>query len=188
MSEPVCITAIPTSALLAYWLGEEPADEARVEEHLMACAHCGARLRGLVRLAEGIRRATRAGAVHAVLSASFVDQLRASGLRVREYRLHPGGSVACTVAPDDDLVVSYLRAPLRDVQRLDVMFEDLVSGQVLRMRDVAFDPSAEEIVLAPNTELLRSFESGPRRARLIAVREGEDRELGTYTFNHERYV
>ncbi|HET9865492.1 MAG TPA: hypothetical protein VFP37_18795 [Steroidobacteraceae bacterium] len=184
MSRPTCIAAIPTGALLAYWLGEDAADEARVEEHLMGCTHCSARLQGLVQLADGIRRATRAGLVHAVLSASFVERLRASGLRVREYRMQPGGSVACTVTPEDDLVVSHLHAPLRDVRRLDVVFEDLVTGHAQRMPDVAFDPSAGEIVLAPNTSLLRTFESGPRRARLIAVHEGADRELGTYTFNH----
>lgn len=188
MSEPVCIRALPTSALLAYWMGENIAEEAAIEEHLMGCAHCSHRLETLVRTGQGIRRVTRAGNFHGVLSASFVDALRSDGLRVREYRMPAGGSVACTVTPDDELVVSYLGASLRDVQMLDLVFEDLPTGTSMRMTDVAFDPAAEEVVLAPNIALLRSFDTGVRRARLIAVHEGAERELGTYTFNHTRFA
>jgi hypothetical protein len=188
MNEPVCIRAIPTSALLAYWMGETVAEEASLEEHLMACAHCSARLETLVRLGQGIRRATRSGNFHGVLSAPFVEALRQDGMRIREYRLQPNSSVACTVTPDDDLVVSYLSAPLRDVQHLDLVFEDLVAGRALRMTDVAFDPATEEVVLAPNITELRAFDTGRRRARLIAVQDGVERELGSYTFDHTRFV
>lgn len=187
MNEPVCIRSIPVSALLGYWLGESVAEEAALEEHLMGCEHCSARLQSLVRVGRGIRAVTRSGNFHGVLSASFVEALRRDGLRVREYRMAPGGSVACTVAPDDDLVVSYLRAPLGDVQRLDLVFEDLPAGTVLRMTDVAFDPAAEELVLAPHIAMLRGFDTGVRRARLIAVQDGAERELGAYTFDHRRF-
>jgi hypothetical protein len=188
MSEPVCIRAIPTSGLLDYWLGDDVAAEAAVEEHLMGCVHCSARLEALVRVARGIRRATRAGHFHGVLSASFVAALRGDGLRVREYHLPANGSVACTVTPDDDLVVSHLRAPLRDVQRLDLVFEDLPSGTELRMSDVPFDPAADAVVLAPDVAMLREFDTGLRRARLIAVQDGAERELGSYTFDHTRFA
>jgi hypothetical protein len=188
MSEPVCIRAIPTSALLAYWMGENVAEEAALEEHLMGCPRCSARLDSLVRVGQGIRRATRSGNFHGVVSAAFIETLRQDGLRVREYHLQPNSSVACTVAPDDDLVVSYLSAPLHDVQRLDLVFEDLVAGHAMRLTDVAFDPAAEQIVLAPNTSALRDFETGTRRARLIAVDDGVERELGSYTFDHTRFA
>lgn len=188
MTDPVCIRAIPTSALLAYWLGESVAEEAAIEEHLMGCPHCSARLDSLVRAGRGIRQATRAGRIHGVLSASFVQTLREDGLRVREYRLQPGTSVPCTVTPEDDFVVSCLGASLGDVQRLDLVFEDLVAGHALRMTDVAFDPAADHVVLAPNTAALRAYQTGPRRARLIAVQDGVERELGSYTFDHTRHA
>ena len=66
--------------------------------------------------------------------------------------------------------------------------EDLVAGHAVRMMDVAFDPAAEQVVLAPNTTALRAFETGPRRARLIAVQDGVERELGSYTFDHTRFA
>jgi hypothetical protein len=188
MSEPTCIRAIPTSSLLAYWLGESVAEEAATEEHLMDCAHCSARLATLVRVGQGIRGATRAGTFNGVLSDAFVDALRRDGLSVRTYRMPAGGSVACTVTPEDDVVVAYLEVSLRDVQRLDLVFEDLPSGTALRMSDVAFDPAADAIVLASHIAMLREFDTGMRRARLIAVQDGAERELGTYTFNHTRFA
>lgn len=154
----------------------------------MGCAHCSARLESLLRVGQGIRRATRAGNFNGVLSASFVDALRDDGLRVREYRMPAGGSVACTVTPDDDLVVAHLDVSLREVQRLDLVFEDLPSGNAMRMNDVAFDPAADGIVLASSLAMLREFDTGMRRARLIAVQDGAERELGTYTFNHTRFA
>src|SRR5262249_26067371 len=154
-----CTRALPTSTLLDYWFGEAPADEAGVEEHLMGCRYCSARLRALVQLGDGIRHAARAGQVHAVLSPAFVDELRADGLRLREYRLQPGGSVACRVGSAADLVISPLHATLRDVRRLDLVLEDLTAGTSLRMTDLAFDPTQDEIAIAPNTAALRALEA-----------------------------
>lgn len=42
-------------------------------------------------------------------------------MRIREYRLPPNGSVNCTVAPDDELLVTRLEAPLEGVERLDAV-------------------------------------------------------------------
>jgi hypothetical protein len=51
----------------------------------------------------------------------------------------------------------------------------------------AFDRAADGVVLASNTRYLRQLDTATRRVRLLAVQEGGDRELGTYTFNHSRY-
>ena len=188
MNRLTCTSPIATSAMLAYWFAEDVATEALAEEHLMGCAHCSARLEKLLQLGDGIRQAIRDGKFHGVFSNAFLGHLRANGVRVREYHLQAGGSVACTIAPDDDLVVSHLRAPLADVQRLDLVFLDLASGQELRMADVAFDPAAEEIVLAPNSHALRALGSASQQLRLMAVTDGSEREIGRYTFNHYRFT
>jgi hypothetical protein len=177
---------------MAYWLGEldgsrdEPARtrEPELEEHLFGCENCGARLREIVQLGEGIRRVTRAGGVHAVLTAEFIRRLQGSGVRVREYRLQPGGSVNCTVAPEDDLVIAHLHAPLAGVQRLDMVLDDVPSGAHRRAEDVAFDPAADEIVMMPNVMGLRQLGVATQRARLLAVEREGERVIGEYTFNH----
>ena len=95
----------------------------------MQCDACGQALDELIALGDGVRSAFRAGAVSAVTTSAFVQRLAGQGVRLREYRLPPNGSVNCTVAPDDDLLVSHLEAPLDGVQRLDA-----VDGVVARAR------------------------------------------------------
>ena len=77
------------------------AGEEAIERHLLDCAHCSAELERLLDLAGDVRALMRAGRVRAVLGQSFVRRLVDAGMRVREYRMDPGGSVECTVAPDD---------------------------------------------------------------------------------------
>ena len=186
MSTDPCRTAYPTVALIGYWLGELDAPaESEFEEHLFACSECAARLRSLAHLGEGIRRATRSGHFHAVLPAPFIGRLKQAGLSVREYSLQPGGSVMCTVTPEDDLVVAHLHAPLQDVQRLDVVVHDETTG-THRMQDVAFDSMADEVVLVPNVSQLRPIVSTTQRVQLFAVESSGERALGEYTFNHSR--
>jgi hypothetical protein len=176
------------STLSAWWLGELDASrEAELEEHFLGCETCSARLRDLMRLAEGIKHAARTGDVAAVVTDAFIRRLQASGVRVREYRLEPGGSVNCTVAPDDDLVVAHLGAPLQDVQRLDMVVDDLTRGIRWRARDVAFDPATNEVVMAPSVSELRQLTRATLRVQLVAMDRAVERVIGNYTFNHSRY-
>ena len=188
MSGAFCTAPTPVAMLIDYWLGElEGEREAELEEHLFGCEACAARLRHLVRLGEGIGRATRGGDVPAVLTAPFIRRLQASGMRVREYRLQPGGSVNCTVAPEDDLVIAHLHAALGDVQRLDLLFDDVTAGVRWRAEDVAFDSSSDEVVLLPDVAELRQVTSKTLRVQLLAVERATERVVADYTFNHSRY-
>ena len=110
----------------------------------------------IVDLGAAIRRDARCAADFGfVLPAAFIRRIKDAGLHVREYDLEPGGSVNCTVTPDDDLVVAHLHAPLRDVQRLDVLIDDSTSG-THRANDVAFDPAAGGLVtMVPSVAYLR---------------------------------
>jgi hypothetical protein len=188
MSAATCRIIAPTSTLIAYWLGElDGALQAELEEHLFGCEQCSGRLHMLVQLGEGIRRATLDGNLNAIVTAPFVHRLQEAGFTVREYRMQPGGSVMCTVAPEDDLVVAHLHASLGDVQQLDIVYHDVDAGTRLRMKDVAFDPQADEIVLVPNVAQLRQVDTATSRAELIAVEAASERVIGVYTFNHTRY-
>jgi hypothetical protein len=106
-------------------------------------------------------------------------------MRVREYRIEPGGSVNCTVAPSDDLVVTHLGAPLQEVQRLDLIFEG--EGWRQRLQDIAFDPLSGEVVFAPSVAELRKMGVSTNRAHLVAVGPDAERVIGQYTFNHSPY-
>lgn len=174
---------IPLATLVDYWfdgLGESPH-----EEHLLACGDCSERLAWIAGLGEEIRDIVKRGEAMMVLTGGLLKRLAAAGLRVREYRLGPGASVNCTIAPADDLVVAHLEAPLAGVDRLDVVSS---VGPVLhRLHDIPFDPSSGEVLLAPRTRDLRALGHATEVARLIAVGADGEKVIGEYTFNHSPF-
>jgi hypothetical protein len=179
-----CPEPIGTSVLVDYWFGELSAPEQdRVEEHLMGCSDCGRVLGELAAIGEGVRRLASRGAFHVVVSPSFLEAASRRGLRVREYRVPPGGGVACTVTAEDDLVVSRLQGDFRGVTRLDLVTQ--TEGQPEeRVPDLPVDPSARELIFAQSMPSLRAMGSCVTRMRLVAREPGGDRLLGEYTFAH----
>ena len=171
--------------LVAWWLGE--AEDQQLEEHCFVCSRCAGRLEWLAALAGGVRAAVRAGRMGVFVSGRFVDALAQAGLRLREYGVEAGGSVRCTIAAADDLVVSRIRAPLAGVERLDVAWRVIAAGveeAEQRLADVPFDPAAGEVVFVPAAAALRTMPSHTLRVRLVAVDEAGERALGDYTFLH----
>jgi hypothetical protein len=185
MTQPICAAPIPLATLLEYWLGElDEARESRLDEHLLGCGHCSANLQSLVDIAGEVRVAVRAGAVDTVLTDAFVKRLAAQGLRLREYRAPHNGAVYCTVAPDDDLLITRLDAPLAGVERLDVEYLGGEGAVLERRRDVPFDAAAGEVVLTPRMERVRALPASTVRYRLLAVAPSGERLVGEYTFHH----
>jgi hypothetical protein len=119
-----------------------------------------------------------------VVTDAFLDRLAREGLRVREYRVGPGGRVACTVTPDDDLVVGRLVAPLGGVGRVDLALCDAEEQEQHRLRDVPINPPATEVVVTAPIDVLRALPASVRHYRLIAVEAAGERVLGEYTFVH----
>ena len=161
--------------------------EAPIEEHLFGCAHCTRRLEELAALASGIRAAVRGGAVQAVISQPFLEQMKRQGMRIREYRLAPGERVACTIGADDDAVVGRMQVPLAGVTRVDALQSlDLGDGRVQqwRVEDVPFDPEADEVLSLPSAAALKKLPAHTFRVQLVAVDEAGERSLGEYTFAH----
>jgi hypothetical protein len=183
-----CATPIEVERLVAYWLGELPAAvEAPVEEHLFGCAYCARRLEERAALASGIRAVVRAGGVQAAISQPFLDCMKRQGMRIREYRLAPGGRVSCTIGANDDAVVSRLQVALAGVTRVDALQSiDLGDGKVQtwRVGDVPFDPKADEMLSLPSATALRKLPAHTYRVQLVAVDEAGERSLGEYTFAH----
>ena len=90
----------------------------------MTCDGCGDRLREVIALAEGLRALARSGALQVVISDYFVERAVETGLQVREYAPPPGGAIQCTVAADDDLLVSRLALSLTTASRVDLSWCD----------------------------------------------------------------
>jgi hypothetical protein len=179
-----CPRALEPATLVDYWFGDAaPAEEARVEEHLMECDGCGGRLRALLALGEGVRRAAHEGMVHVVVTPAFLETAAREGLRTREYRVTPGGRVACTVTPDDDLLITRLQADLTGVSRLDLVtiWEE---GPDQRLEDVPVPADARELLIAQPMPALRTLGPTVLRMRLLAQERSGERLLGEYTFAH----
>jgi anti-sigma factor RsiW len=169
----------PFATLVDYWFGElPPAEEAAFEEHFFGCAECTAKLDELAALADGVRAAWRAGAVHAVISHPLYEAMKKERLRLREYRMVPGASVRCTILETDDFVVSRLEAPLAGVRRVDLV------TSVGRFEDVPFDAAAGEVLMLPAPAELKRRGAFTHHVRLVAVEDAGERVLGEYTFLH----
>jgi hypothetical protein len=176
-------------ALLGYWLHEsDPAATEAIDEHLMQCQPCGEALDELVALGEGVRTAFRSGAVSAMASDAFLRQVVGHGVRVREYRLAHNGSVNCTVAPEDELLVAHLETPLEGVERLDaVVTLSFSPDERHRLHDVPFDAQAGEVLWLPKVDLIRKAPTHTAEVALLSVDAGGAHELGRYTFHHQRW-
>ncbi|MGE0042920.1 MAG: anti-sigma factor [Vicinamibacterales bacterium] len=189
MTPAACATPLPAEDLVDYMLGELGQErEQEVEAHLMACGRCSAELESLVRLGARVAALVGAGGTQAAVSGAMVDRAEAQGAVVRQYRLAPGETVACTAGPDDTYVAIRLGVPVDGVAALaiDVAFEDLDGGarQVHRTEDVPVDGLSREVVLLFPGDVVRAYP----RSRWTMAAEGrrgdEDVRLGPYTLEH----
>jgi hypothetical protein len=186
MNAPVCLQPIELDTLVEYWLGElDEEGTRRVDEHLLGCDPCGAKLDEVIALGDGVRRAFASGLVGTVVGAGFTERLAQRGLRLREYRVERNGSVECSVGPDDDVVISRLSAPLSGVSRVDLVRIGMPGEPEVRAQDIPFDPASGEVVFIVPAAWLREMPSYVERMRLLAVDASGERPIGDYTFNHQ---
>jgi hypothetical protein len=175
-----CVAPIGDQALIGYWLGElDEAAEARIDEHVLGCIECSQQLAQIVALADGTRAAFEQGTVRAFVTDAFVRGGAAHGMRVLEYRVPLNGSVA----PEDELLVARLEAPLAGVSRIDAIAY-LGDAPTDVFHDVPFDVASGEVVMAPKIALIRTMPSHRQSVRLVAIDEHGERVIGDYTFNH----
>jgi len=173
-----------------YWLAmlSSSAEEA-VEQHLMMCDECGDRLRESIALAEGLRSLARSGSLQVVITEQFLGHVSQTGLRVREYAPPRGGSVQCTVAADDDLLVARLAVDLTSASRVDLSWCDLGGMELQRMADIPIRADSGGVICQQSITWAKASPTSIMIARLVAVDdEGDERVLGEYTFNHTRTI
>lgn len=183
-----CSTPIEAEVLVDYWLAAlaQPEEET-VEEHLLDCDRCGARLREVIGLAEALRNLAREGSLRMIVSDAFLRRVAEEGLRVREYAPSPGGSVECTVTAEDDILVGRLAADLSGAKRVDLCICDEGGVEQVRLPDIPVPSGASSVVMQESITLAKALPTHRMIARLVAVEEtGGERLLGEYTFNHTR--
>lgn len=189
MNRSICLTALEPELLVQYWLGElDESRETPVEEHLLGCNYCTVHLQELVDIAEGIRALIRSGTVRGVVSPNFLERLARQGMRLREYEVAQSGSVHCTVAPDDDLLVARLRAPLAGVTRLDLVISDQEGVEQERLQDIQFNAAAGEIIFIPNTKYIRTLPASTMHIQLFAMDDESSTQICQYTFLHTPWL
>lgn len=183
-----CARPLDPTVLADYWLAAlaTPEEEA-VEEHLFTCDDCGARLRQIMALAEGIRQLAREGSLLLVVSDAFVKRAAEQGLRVREYSPPNGGDVQCTVTAEDDLLIGRLASDLTGAKRIDLSLCDSRGVERLRLPDIPFHPGAGSIAFQQSLTRAKAAPSETLIARLVSMDDaGQERLLGEYTFHHTR--
>jgi len=183
-----CPDPIDAAVLADYWLGALAGrEEEAVEEHLLGCNQCGARLREVIALAGGVRKLARGGSLQMVVSDAFLKRAAEEGLRVREYAPPPGGSVQCTVTAEDDILIGRLVANLNAAKRVDLCICDDRGIEQIRLTDIPFNSEAGSVAFQQPITYAKAAPSETLIARLVAFDDlGRERLLGEYTFNHTR--
>jgi len=183
-----CTDPIDAGRLADYWAAALPAaEEEAVEIHLLGCDWCGARLRQVMAMAEALRTIAREGRLRMIVSETFLRQAGGDGVRIRQYVPPAGGSVACTVTADDDLLVGRLAAYVSGAGRVDLSLCDERGIEQARMPDIPVHAGVGDVIYQESIDRLKAAPSFTLVARLLAVDEGgAERLLGEYTFNHTR--
>jgi hypothetical protein len=183
-----CLHPLDGTLIADYWLAAlAKSEEEAVEQHLFACDECGARLREVIALAEGIRKLAREGSLQLVVSETFLKRAAEEGLRVRQYAPPAGGSVQCTVTAEDDLLIGRLAANLSGAKRVDLCICNKLGVEQRRLPDIPFQSGAGNVSWLPSMTWAKAAPSDTIIARLVTFDEtGVERLLGEYTFHHTR--
>jgi len=174
--------------LVDYHLGElSPAGEVALEEHLFECGECAALFESIVRIGAAVRDAGLSAVVGANVSSAFLERAIEDGLTLREYRLRPNESVACSAGPEDYFVVR-LAADFESARelRLNVEFRDLESGVSTPpvAREVDPDLDLGEVVLVFPGEVVRSYPRSLWSLTLDGMTADGPVRFGPYTMDH----
>jgi hypothetical protein len=180
-----CLRPLPEDLLAEYWSGElDPDREVLVEQHVLACGVCSARLESLVEIAHGIRLLARRGELRVVLTPEFIARLEREGLRVRQYSPKAGDSVQCTITTQDDLLVGRLAADLTGLTRVDVVLCDASGKEWGRVEDIPFRAAPTDVVLNEPAGAARRYGHQVLIVKLIGADAEGERLIGEYRFNH----
>jgi hypothetical protein len=177
------VIAFERLAMLA--LGELPdAEAAEVEDHVLGCDECAARLERLVDLGQSISALARAGSGGMLAGRELVALLDREGLVTRKYAMPAGGQIACAVDARDIYSAIHLTLDTRGARRVDLLYDSPIAGY--RIEDVPFD--AGGVTFVQPGDYLRTLPTQRSTIRLVAVEDAGERPLGEFVLNHTGYA
>ena len=170
--------------LTDYAAGELPgAEAAALEEHLFACADCGARAAELDALVRATREAIQSAEIGGFVTDVVLNRLAREGVRVRTFALSPGAIVPCAVWDDDELMVLRLRADFSGASEV-TLTERIAGTEVTRATSPIAATAAGEIIFATPAAWVRQLPVVEVDVLLTAHEGGEERQIGRYTLLH----
>ena len=178
-----CASPIADERLIDYWTGDLPAaDEPALEEHLLSCADCSARLEGVASVAGGVAALARQGRISGIISRALLNRLQRDGVRVRQFTLDPGEAVPCAAFPGDDVVVTSLNANLTGVRAVSLRVAGPGDVPVGAIDDIPVAAAATGVLWATPGAFVRSMPSQQLR---LTLRSADDAGiLGEYVLEH----
>jgi len=180
---PACLTY---GELADYWTSDlDAAEIERIEAHVFECADCTARLADSEHLRQRLRDTIRAGAFHAVITESVLNQLSRDGVRVRTYTVDPGSRVECAVWADDEVIVARLRGNFTGVSSVSTVMRLDTGEEVDRLVDAPIRDGSRELLFALSAEGLRRGPDMPMHLTVTAGSDPQGRDvLAEYLFDH----
>lgn len=182
---PQCQAPIADTTLLDYW-AHDLADGDQVdavEEHLLACTDCAARLQRLAALGSGLAALVREGRISGIVSRGLLNRMQRDGLHVRMFSLAPGETVPCAVFPGDDVIVTALRADFSAVDTVTLSVTGPGGEPFSQLDDLPAPGPDEELLWVMPAAPVRQMPS--MRLQLTVTAAGaRPPELGRYVLEH----
>lgn len=166
-----CVSPIAEQALIDFWL--EGIDADRIEEHLVTCETCTARMRALAPVMLGAH-SMRASIPMPVLTRTELAALRGRGVRVAERDADPAGELAWTI-DDSDVFVLVVPVDLRDVDTVDIDYCTPAGDVMTVFPDAPVTRGGSEILIACDRHIATAHAA--IRFRVRALVGGHERVL-----------
>jgi len=184
MTTPGC-EQVSFATLTDYTTGELPdTDAAAIEEHLISCAECAARVAEFDGLVRAIGPAVRSAEVGGFVTDALLNQLARDGVRMRSFTLSPGAIVPCAVWDEDELMALRLRADFGSASEV-TMLQRVEGNEVIRATGHLAGASPAELIYALPAAWVRQLPVAEVEVLLTAHDAGEERPIGRYTLVHE---
>jgi hypothetical protein len=180
-----CRTPIDDRTLVDYWARDvdDEGEVDRIEAHLFSCADCSGRLQYLAAIGPGLTTLARQGRLSAIVTRAVLNRLQRDGLRLRIYSLSPGETVPCAVFPNDDLVVTALRADFSGVDSVALSVAGADDTVIAQLDDVPVLASDDEVFWVTPAASLQALPAMKVQVTLSSVGD-KPAELGRYILEH----